>query len=523
MFAIACLSLALVPPPVATLALDDPTRLAETLGQLLGTRVDVLPGRDLSAWRRGEVGFAALYGFDGLAGPTPPLALVLPMTEADFRAKALTDAERGTMPEGGSQFTDAGGTAWHVAAAGDWVVVTPRTRLLLARFGRAGIRGERGEGVRLDIDLDRVRRLAGSEITAAAQFANLVLTAGGPAWLKGFDPRQREVAAKLVGAAYRVIADGESLTLSARATAAGVALVADWRCRPGTPGANLLAAETPGELAAWRDLPLAYPLAVRRLSPAVARELAGLTREFVAAPGDAASAEAVADYERLMSRAPLVCEAGGVVAVADPRGERAAAHARALRSLQRGAAYRNLPLASVPAVTGAGDLARVRLKLDLGRAAGGVADPNLRQATLASIERLAGATPEYAFGIRNGRFVRVTGSEPAARLHRFTEPSATAGSAPELVAARTLLPGRLSALAAYRTPDLLRGLDGYLQSVGDAMPAFPGWELPRLGVPPDAPPAPLTGGLTLSPAGVTVSVGLQPGAAKVVCEAVRER
>ena len=517
MFAAACLSLVFVPPPVATLAVSDPVALAASLTRIFGRPVDLAHGRDLSAWRRDEPGFATLASLDGLGGPTPPVTLRLPMTAADFRANVLTDAERATITQNESRFTDGAGTVWHFAATGQSVVLSPNARLLAVN---PEPRGPDIVGCELRVDLNRVRQLAGKEIAATTQLVGLMLQTGGASWLKGFDARQREVAANLVGAAYRVVADGESLTLRFAVTPAGVGLTADWRCVPGSPSAKLLAAEVPTKLREWRELPRAFPLSARHLSPAVARELAGLTREFVAAPRDADSARAIAEYDRLLAEAGRVREAGGVVAVADRDGNLLAAHAAALKSLKKGAAYRNLPIAAAPEITGTRELARARIELDLQGAAGGVADPNLRQATLASIERLAGATPEYHFGSRNGEFARVTGTDPEQRLEAFAHPKARAGSDTNLVVARNLLPAKLSTFAGWRTPETLRAIADYAVAVEGAMPAFPGWELPQISVPMDAGMVPFAAGARLAPEGVTVGVGLPAGAFKMMCEAV---
>lgn len=527
MFAVACLSLALTPPPVATITVSDPTRLAAAFGELLDTRVEFAPGRDLSAWRRGAIGFAALYGFEGVTGPTPPVVITMPMTAALFHEKVLTAAERESVPDGGSRFTDATGSVWHFAAAGDSVVISPDARLLGVRFRQPLRVLESLGGATLRIDLRRVRALAGKEIMAATQFVTLMLRTGGASWLKGFDARQRESAAKLVEGAHRVVADGVELwvALDPRPTGGGIA--AGWVCRPGTPTANLLAAETPTALEEWRDLPLriggesAYPIAVRKLSPAVARALAGVNPEFAAAPGDAASARAITNYEERLTRAGLVTEVRGVVLTPDPDGELGKSYEAALRTLKKGASYRNLPLRAAPELHATPGSTAARIPLDFEAATGGIADPNLRRAAFASIEKLTPPEPVVSFGTDAGQFFRASRSRatPAAMLR----PDARAGVELELMRARAMLPEKLSAFVGLDMADALKSAAEFGTTIETAVPAFPGWELPAI----DARvlrrgETPFAAGVRLSPKGVTMGVGLPTAALRMAWAAIEK-
>ena len=52
------------------------------------------------------------------------------------------------------------------------------------------------------------------------------------------------------------------------------------------------------------------------------------------------------------------------------------------------------------------------------------------------------------------------------------------------------------------------------------MPAFPGWEMPRIEVPQNANSTPFAAGARLSAEGVAVGIGLPASAFKLVCESV---
>lgn len=527
MFAVACLALALTPPPVATLSVFDPAQLALLFDELLGTRVDFAAGRDLSAWRRDGFGYAQVMRFDGLTGPTPPIVVVLPMTAADFRAKALTAAERASIPAAGARFADASGTVWHFAAAGKSVILSPDTRLLSGRF-LSPMPFEKA--VALRVDLNRVRLLAGKEFTAATQFAILMLRTGGASWLKGFDPRQRESAAKLVAAAHRVVADGESLTLAHNPAHKGMNFSVEWTCRPGTPSAKLLEAENPSEFREWQSLPLkvgdkpAYPIAARRFSPAVAAALMSLNPEFAAAPGDATSTQAVADYEDRLARAGLVTQVGDTVCIADPHGELGKSYEAVLRSLHKGAAYRNLPLRATPTVYDApGTTKTATIPLDLSAATTGIADANLRQAALATIARLTPSEPIVRFSTDGKRFLRVRLS--SLQAPRLTLPTAAGpvASSTDLMTARGMVQDDLSAIVGLDMAETLRTAAEFATTVESAMPAFPGWELPTI----DARvlkrgETPFVAAATVSPRGVTLSVGLPTRAVRMVWEAIEK-
>ena len=522
MFAVCCLSLVLTPPPVATLTVSDPTRLAEECGELLGTKIDFVAGRDLSAWRWGDIGIASLTRLDGLSGPTPPLVLTLPMTASQFCTRVLTAAERESIPVGESRFTCESAAVWHFAAVGDSVVLSPDARLLGVRHRRLLKVMESLGGATLRIDLARVRQLAGKEITAATQFATLMLRTGGAPWLKGFDTRQRETVAKLVGAAHRIVADGEELWLTADATRTGLRVATGWACGPKTLSAKFLAAEMPTELDEWRDLPLAYPVAVRKLSPAVARALAQLNPEFAAAPGDAASAIAIADYQNRLAAAGLVTEFGGTVRIPDPDGQLGKSYEAALRSLRKGAAYRNVPLRAMPTVSDhCGEFSVARIPLDLDAATAGIADANLRQAAFASIEKLTPREPSVSFGNHSGRFVR--GAKSRAALDAADRTDTRAGGNLELMRARAMLPEKLSAFVGLDMAETLRTAVEFATTLESALPAFPGWEVPtidakvlRRGV------TPFAAGARLSPGGVELVVALPTAAVRMIWTAIEK-
>ena len=391
------------------------------------------------------------------------------------------------------------------------------------------------------VNLARLRELHGDTLTAAGAVATFALRSGAGGFAQGFDPRQRASAAKLVNGLTRMLTDGEVLAAGVRRVPAelsnpgGLTAELGWACRPGTPAAELLAGEVP----TGQESGLFFPSAGRVQSehafgPAVAAVVRDFAPEFVAPAADKAAVAAVAAYDKQLAAVTRVMTTGPVTWVWTPDAAGlAAAHRAAVRALPAGAYVNNLPLKQPPAVRPEavwewteGDFVRVALDLDLAAATAGIADPNLRQATHESVTRLAAEQTVYWFGYRRGVFFRVVAPTKAeadaavravfSRLSRYGDVFGH-----PFTGVRLMLPALSTATVTTETAPALTAAGDFLQAVGGALPAFPGFELPTIAVPKDAPASAVGLSLALTPRGGTVTVAVPAAAARLIEQSVR--
>ena len=158
----------------------------------------------------------------------------------------------------------------------------------------------------------------------------------------------------------------------------------------------------------------------------------------------------------------------------------------------RAAVAQNLPLVGPPTwvrgeVTHRGRVFdHLRLRFDLDAATAAIADDGVRQAAHTTMKSLAGEGSDQWLGTDGGHGLRVTAADwPAARtlVDAFLADGAKAADDTLVQAIRTRLPAEASAVVVLDAARFACQVGGLARGAVDALPAFPGLELPEFVLP----------------------------------------
>jgi hypothetical protein len=168
----------------------------------------------------------------------------------------------------------------------------------------------------------------------------------------------------------------------------------------------------------------------------------------------------------------------------------------AARTLGPAGFHRDVPLAGRPEVVTAAVrhaglvFDHVAIAYDLPAATAAIADEGIRQAAHATVERLVGVRHQHWTAAVSDRGLRVAANDwPAARrlLDAYLGDGPRALDDPAVRAVRRRLPAEASAVLLLDAAALTCQVGDVLRGAVDALPAFPGLELPVFARPPGRP------------------------------------
>ncbi len=478
---------------------------AKSTAKLLEEKIiETLDGRDLKGIDGTGRVFVAVGDVAQLNGPDGPVAVCLPVADYKvFREKFLTGPERKSFQAGKNgvdEFEAAGDdTATFLVNKDGYVTVTqnkPMAEHYAGKFDKLTVKALGrtsdallGADVSVYLNLEQVNATYGDQIKQGRQLINLLLAQGG----MGFDKQQLEVAKEMLQGLFQIVEDGRGLVIGVELRPEGAALRFDARFAPDTDTGKLVAAEKPTALAALGDLPkgmMSYAATKWKLN------LSKLFQEFVAAPDEEKSAEAIEALGKLLAEGGTDTAAANAdlrtalalktVADAD---KTSAAMLRVMKGLTGGASYSNVLIKGRPDVTEAAEkhkgftLHRAELKMDFEATAEKIPNEAQREAAIASMKRLAPEKLVQWFGSDGKRFVAVTAPDWAtakALLDGAVDKKATAAGDAAFAATRKQLPAEAGTITLFDAVKGLSFVGEYLEGLGGAIPGLP-IDLPKIG------------------------------------------
>ncbi len=496
------------------LAAAVPDLAAKATKQLDAALKDLLDSRDLSAVTPDARAYLIVTSFDDLAQGEAPVALVLPTASYKaFRERFLTADERKSFEKGRGgvdQFDSDGKAAYLVDLGKQAYVAATRSKeaaellagkfepLTGAKIGAAVAPVFLGSDLSVFVNLAEVNDRYGDQLRQfRALFQNL-LQQGGMGLVPGLDKRQLDQAKAVYDALFQAIEDGYGLAAGVEFKPDGLLLRAEMGFGKETATGKLFAAERPAPLDRLAGLPRGQALySAGRLSPELAKAASVFTREFAAGEDAEKAAAAIEKYAELAAEAGA---GGAVSAGSGPRGnlqvtfakdpgKLVEAHVTVLKALPEGGWFQNIALKEKPAVAEADrthrgfTLNRATLALDLDAAVANIPDEGLRKAAVESMKRLVSEKTTYWFGADGKRFVQVAAKDwDSARklLDTYLDGKDTIGDDEAFRAVRKLLPEESSQVVIVEVGESLVTFGGYLKSVVEAVPGFPGADLPEL-------------------------------------------
>jgi hypothetical protein len=475
---------------------------------------DLLEGRDLSAVTPDARAYLIVTSFDDLAQVEAPVALVLPTASYKaFRERFLTADERKSFEAGNGgvdRFDSDEKAAYlvdlrkHGYAAATYskeaaeLLASKFEPLTGARIGATVAPVFLGSDLSVYVNLAEVNDRYGDQIRQFRALFQGLLQQGGMGLVPGLDKRQIEQAKAVYEALFQAVEDGYGLAVGVEFKPEGLLLRAEMGFGKETATGKLFAAERPAPLDRLAGLPRGQALySAGRLSPGLAKAVSALAREFSAGEDAEKAASAIEKYMELSAEAGAE---GWVSAGSGPRGslqvmtainpgKLVEAHVHVLKSLPEGGWYQNLALKEKPSVA-EGDqthrgftLNRATLVLDFEAAVANIPDENLRKAAIESMKRLVSEKTTYWFGSDGKRFVQVASKDwGAARklLDSYLDGKETIGDDEAFRAVQKQLPEEASQVVVVEVGESLVTFGGYMKSVVEALPGFPGADLPDL-------------------------------------------
>jgi len=474
----------------------------QTAKQLDDVLKSALEGRDLKAIDGTGRVYLAVGHLTQLSGPDAAVAVCLPVADYKaFRQKFLTAGERRSSEigkDGVDTFTTADtDQTVHLVNKDGYVTVTPNKALAeqyAGKFDRLSVKALAksadallGSDVSVFVNLTQVNALYAAEIAQGKQLFNLILQQGA----QGLDKQQLETTKTMFEAIFQMVEDGRGLVLGIDLRPEGVALRVDARFAPDTATGKLVAAERPTVLAALGEMPkgmMSYTATKWKLN------LGKLSREFVAAPDEEKSADAIAALEKMLTdggtdsvsvsadmRTSLTLR---TVAGAD---KATAALLKVLKGLTAGSSYSNVLLKGRPDVTEKAEthkgftLHRAELKMDFEATAEKMPNEEQRAAAVASMKRLSPEKVTQWFGSDGKRLVTVVAPDwKAAKglLDAVLDKTATAAADARFAATRKQLPPTAGTVMLFDAVKSLAFVGGFLEGMKLALPDLP-VELPK--------------------------------------------
>jgi hypothetical protein len=342
---------------------------------------------------------------------------------------------------------------------------------------------------------------------------------GGMGVIPGIDPAQLEMMKSVFSGLFQAVEDAKGFGLGVEFRPDAVALRAEMAFRTDTPSGKYLASEKTSPLAALDGLPRGHAVySAGKFGPSATKTMQTLNREFTAGD-DEAAAESVARYASLFAEATgegTVSVGTGFargLSVLTPKepAKLVAAYVKVLKAVPKTGRYQNVPMKERPALkeadqTHAGfTLHRATVQLDFEAATAEIPDENVRKAAIESMKKMLDEKTTYWFGTDGKRYVQISAKDwDAAKklLDDYTAAGEKVGTDKAFQAVRTSLPAEATQLVAAEVTSTLTGLGGYMKSVLESVPGFPGGDIPEL--------KPVKG---QAPAFVGVAVVLKPGSA----------
>lgn len=526
-----------------------PDRAAEVKRRVEAEFRDFVTGRDLTGLAPDGRAFAYLTSVEAGRGEMP-YGFVAPAADyTAFRDKLFTADERRSFQKGqdGIDTLDVSDRPVYLIdrTPQGHVHVTPN-RELAERLRKtfppltADILGGAsdaflGSDVSLFLNFDRLNELYPGLVKQLRPFVAGLFRPGGT--IPGLDVRQLDQAKAVIDGLFQVVEDGKGVALGLTVGPDGAGARGVVTFKPDSTAGKLLAGEAPTPLAKLGELPAGQALyTASRFGPEVMAIARKLNREFVAADGDDRSAANIDRLAGLMAGGKV--SAGGIgdggpsVTVFEPPdpAKLVEAQLKVYRSLGDGASYLNVRLKGRPSVQ-EGDqkfqgftLHRAGLALDFEATAANVPDANLREATVQSMKRLVAEKPTVWFGTDGRRYVQVGGKDwDAARTLLADHLAGNNPVARDEAFNRTRgqLPAEATMIAVADSARAVSTFGRYAKGVMDALPGFPGADLPEFAPPPDAPPAYIGVALVLKPASAEFAVAVPVAAMKAARKVIR--
>ncbi len=490
-----------------------------------------LNNRDLSALRSDGRLYVAVLSLDGVGQGTMPIAALLPTDLKGFRDKLLTADERKTydIGKGGVATVELDGTESFVVelATLGYVAVSPNkatAELFAKKFDplTGGMIGEPvastvlGSDLSVYVNLDVVNDKYGDQIRGFRDLLNNLLGMGG---VPGVDPAQLDAAKVMVSGMFQAVEDGKGFGLGIEFRPDALAIRGEMSFRTDTESGRFLSSEKATPLKSLDSLPRGHAIySASKIGPSVTKALLTLSKEFTVAD-DEKAAELVTSYSNLFAEGAAegaVTVGSGItrgltaMSPKDP-AKLAASYLAALRALPKGARYSNVPLKEQPAVkeadqTHAGfKLNKATLKLDFEAAVADLPDEDFKKSAIESMKNFVDETTTYWFGTDGKRYVQVVAKDwDTARklLDEYLDAKETVGTDAAFQAVRKGLPTEATQVISVEVNATISGLGAAFKLMLEAMPGFPGGEIPKL--------KPVKG---QAPAFVGAAVVLKPGSA----------
>lgn len=487
-----------------------PAKAAQFKKDFDAALADAVNGRDLAALRPDSRFYVALFAFDGEGAI--PVAGVLPTDLKSFRDKLLTADERKTFDpgKGGIATVEIDGRELFVVelAKAGYIVVSPHKEtaalftkkfdpLTGAAIGEPVVGAVLGSDLSVYVNLNAVNDKYGDQIRAFRGLFNNILGMGGMGVIPGLDPAQLDAAKVMFAGVFQAVEDGNGFGLGIEFRPDALALRAEMSFRPDTDSSRFLGTENTTALEALKDLPRGHAFyTAGKFGPSVTKSMQSLNREFGVSNDDKAS-ELVAAYANLLAEASsegTITVGSGlnrglqVLTPKDP-AKLVEAYAKALKAVPKEARYQNVPMKEKPALkeadqTHAGfKLHRATMRLDFEAAVADLPDENIRKATIESMKSMMDETMTYWFGTDGKRYVTINAKDwdgAKKMLDEYLAGKEKIGSDAAFQAARSNLPAEATQILAAEVSRSLTGLGGYMKQLMEAMPGFPGGDIPEL-------------------------------------------
>lgn len=526
-----------------------PDKAGEAKKQVEAQLNQLLNGRDLAGLTPDGRAFAFLTGVESEGGAMP-YGFVAPAGDYQaFRDKLFTAEERRTFQKGqdGIDTLDVADKPVYLIdrSPQGYVHVTPNRPLAewlrkkpdLLTTENLGDAAEVfvGSDVSVFVNFDRLNEVYPGITRQLRPIVAGFFRPGGA--VPGLDARQLEQAKAVIDGVFQMVEDGKGLALGLTVGPDGAGVRGAVTFKPDSTAGKLLADEKPTPLAKLTELPAGQAVyTASRFGPEVAALARQLNREFAAADGDDRCAANIDRLAELMSGGAVTAGSIGVggpsltvLEPADP-AKLVEAQLKVYRTLGEGASYLNVRLKGRPGVKETDQqfqgftLHRAALALDFEATAGGIPDENLRQATIESMKRLVSEKPTVWFGTDGKRYAQVGGKDwDAARklLADHLAGNQPVGKDEAFKLTRGRLPAEATMIAVADAARAVSTFGKYARGVMDALPGFPGADLPEFNPPPDVPPTYVGVALVLKPASASFAIAVPVEAMKAARKVIR--
>jgi len=521
----------------ALLAVVDPSGGKALLERWTTSLKERFSGRTFDAIDANRPTYAAFTSLDGLTTATPPVVWLFPYSDYKrFRREVLTVEERRAWIPGKGAPDQTGGNFFMDFTAQGYVGFTENeasAAWMLRRDVERTMPRPRGfteAAAAVHFNLTLIEAMYGEAIRGTINLGLLALKFGGGGIVPGFDRGQLQSVQLLADGFLQILKDADSATLAVKLHPRGTDVSGEIDFRPGTVCGQNLADARPSDLGElWKLLPPGGTSYYAARAPAsITKLLRRLNPEFEAEPGERRASAAVLAYEERVSgeteTGVAAISKDGATLVCHPSPREAAklteATIRGLKAIGSLGRFRNLPLTTQPNSALVFDENGLKLyvapiRIDLDAAVAGVRDPNLREATLASIRGIVDERTSLLFGDDGKRFLRIDGPNQAANWRLMKEFDGTSAHDP-LLAAMPM--PKLTHFYAVEAAAAIDVLGTYLTKVGGALPAVPGLVLPDY-IAVKSPPRSLIGfGLQLNPGRAEFRLHLPAPAIKLARE-----